>query len=347
MSAREPCDVDLARRRQRRDGGGVHLRVAGEELVVGVHGDSSWRRRREKRRGAEVLLTLPCAGIIRIRFQGFALTRPPTSHAAARTPSVGRDVTPNGAAPGKLRGRMRARDGYVRMRPPARAAARHVPADARFCPQCGTPLGDAPRRRGRSLRRRPSGGRSPSCSPTCPATRRCRATLEPEEVHRLLTRYFELVDGADRAMRRHHRQAHRRRGDGACSARRSRTATTRCARCAPRSASTPRWKRCPRNSAGRCSAHVGVASGEVVAADTGSTVHRNYTVTGDAVNLAARLDELARAGETVISDDVYRALAHVIDAEPRAPCRSAASRTSCRSGSCARCARRAGAATTR
>ena len=48
-------------------------------------------------------------------------------------------------------------------------------------------------------------------------------------------------------------------------------------------------------------AHVGVASGEVVAADTGSAMHRNYTVTGDAVNLAARLDEMAREGETVIS----------------------------------------------
>src|SRR6185369_272304 len=62
-------------------------------------------------------------------------------------------------------------------------------------------------------------------------------------------------------------------------------------------------------------AHVGVASGEVVAADTGSAMHRNYTVTGDAVNLAARLNEMARAGETVISDDVHRACATSIDAE--------------------------------
>ena len=40
-------------------------------------------------------------------------------------------------------------------------------------------------------------------------------------------------------------------------------------------------------------------------------------MTGDAVNLAARLVELARAGETFISDDVHRALAHVLDAEPQ------------------------------
>src|SRR5207344_292070 len=40
-------------------------------------------------------------------------------------------------------------------------------------------------------------------------------------------------------------------------------------------------------------AHIGIASGEVVAATTGSASHSNYTMTGDAVNLAARLDEMA------------------------------------------------------
>src|SRR5204863_8840784 len=48
----------------------------------------------------------------------------------------------------------------------------------------------------------------------------------------------------------------------------------------------------------------------------GSAAHRNYTVTGDAVNLAARLTELARGGETVVSDDVQRTLAALADFEP-------------------------------
>ena len=41
--------------------------------------------------------------------------------------------------------------------------------------------------------------------------------------------------------------------------------------------------------------HVGIASGQVVASGTGSDKHRQYTVTGDLVNLAARLQSKAGA----------------------------------------------------
>ena len=54
--------------------------------------------------------------------------------------------------------------------------------------------------------------------------------------------------------------------------------------------------------------HIGVASGQVVASSTGSAVHREYTVTGDSVNLAARLTDLARPSETLVSASVQRAL---------------------------------------
>ena len=50
--------------------------------------------------------------------------------------------------------------------------------------------------------------------------------------------------------------------------------------------------------------HVGIAAGEVVAGGIG----RGYSVLGDAVNLAARLVELALPGETVISDPLARLL---------------------------------------
>ena len=54
--------------------------------------------------------------------------------------------------------------------------------------------------------------------------------------------------------------------------------------------------------------HIGVASGQVVASSTGSAAHTEYTVTGDSVTLAARLTDLAKAGETLVSASVRRAL---------------------------------------
>ena len=62
-------------------------------------------------------------------------------------------------------------------------------------------------------------------------------------------------------------------------------------------------------------AHIGVASGQVVASGTGSETHREYTVTGDSVNLASRLQDTAKPGETLISDALYRAVAEAVDCE--------------------------------
>lgn len=61
--------------------------------------------------------------------------------------------------------------------------------------------------------------------------------------------------------------------------------------------------------------HVGMAAGEVVAGGVG----RGYTVLGDAVNLAARLVNLAQPGETVISDALARLLADKIQATALPP----------------------------
>ena len=58
--------------------------------------------------------------------------------------------------------------------------------------------------------------------------------------------------------------------------------------------------------------HVGIASGQVVASGTGSDRHREYTVTGASVNLAARLQSMAGVGETLISEALHRAVAHAV-----------------------------------
>ena len=185
---------------------------------------------------------------------------------------------------------------------PCPRCAAPTPAGARFCPQCGTALADAP-----------------VASSAPPAERRvvailfadlCGSTplaneLGAEGMHRLLTRYFELVDAL---IEQCGGTVDKHMGDGVMALFGAPVAygndTMRALRAAAAIHNTIATLG---SEMGRTlAAHVGVASGEVVAADTGSAVHRTYTVTGDAVNLAARLLELAHPGETVISDDVYR-----------------------------------------
>jgi class 3 adenylate cyclase/tetratricopeptide (TPR) repeat protein len=62
--------------------------------------------------------------------------------------------------------------------------------------------------------------------------------------------------------------------------------------------------------------HNGVASGQVVASGLGSSLHSEYTVLGDSVNLASRLSDQASGGETLVSDDVAYAVQPIVDAEP-------------------------------
>ncbi|RQH07139.1 adenylate/guanylate cyclase domain-containing protein [Paraburkholderia dinghuensis] len=63
-------------------------------------------------------------------------------------------------------------------------------------------------------------------------------------------------------------------------------------------------------------AHIGIASGEVVAGALGRADAQDYTVHGDPVNLAARLVAAAGAGETWLSDDAARVLGDAAVCEP-------------------------------
>ena len=61
--------------------------------------------------------------------------------------------------------------------------------------------------------------------------------------------------------------------------------------------------------------HAGIAAGEVVASHVGSDDHEEFTVTGETVNLAARLQDLAHPGETLISESVHRQVAELVISE--------------------------------
>jgi class 3 adenylate cyclase/tetratricopeptide (TPR) repeat protein len=62
-------------------------------------------------------------------------------------------------------------------------------------------------------------------------------------------------------------------------------------------------------------AHVGIASGQVVASNIGGAAHSEYTVLGDSVNLAARLVDKSGAEETYLSDMVYQAVSRIVEAD--------------------------------
>ncbi len=127
--------------------------------------------------------------------------------------------------------------------------------------------------------------------------------LDAEEVHALLQRYFAV---ADEVVRDYGGSIDKHIGDAVMAVFGAPVAHTDDPERAARTALeihrrlaefTP-----PLN------AHIGIASGQVVASLTGSASFEEYTVTGASVNLAARLQDLAGPNETLISDAVRDAL---------------------------------------
>jgi class 3 adenylate cyclase/tetratricopeptide (TPR) repeat protein len=63
----------------------------------------------------------------------------------------------------------------------------------------------------------------------------------------------------------------------------------------------------------------GIHTGLVVVGELGDAVHKEFTASGDAMNLAARLQSAAPPGGTLISHDTYRYVRGVFDLTPQPP----------------------------
>ena len=138
--------------------------------------------------------------------------------------------------------------------------------------------------------------------------------LDPEDVHALLQRLFALVDPT---VERFGGTIDKHIGDATMALFGAPLARGNDAERAVRAALEIQTA-VPALASGLPSAlavHIGIATGEVVASSVGSQQHRGYTVTGEAANVAARLLERAGAGETFVSDAVYRATSHVVSYE--------------------------------
>jgi class 3 adenylate cyclase len=64
---------------------------------------------------------------------------------------------------------------------------------------------------------------------------------------------------------------------------------------------------------------VGINSGEAIAGNLGAARRLEYTVIGDAVNVASRLESQSRGGEVLISQSVYEKVERLVEAVPREP----------------------------
>lgn len=182
---------------------------------------------------------------------------------------------------------------------------------SRFCGGCGRALAD-----------QPSARATPSAPPDISGERRqvtvlfadlvgftkLASAIDAEELHALMARFFEQVD---RSIVGYGGSVDKHIGDAVMGVFGAPVAhdddPMRAARAALdiHAVATALGAELGRPLA----VHIGIASGEVIAAGLGSDRHSAYTVLGDAVNLAARLVERARPEETLISDAVRRAIA--------------------------------------
>ncbi len=143
---------------------------------------------------------------------------------------------------------------------------------------------------------------------------RISSEKDPEEIHQLLSSFFE---SADNAVQSYGGRVDKHIGDAVMAVFGAPVAHGNDPERAVRAAVDihKSMKELSSELGMHLSVHIGIACGQVIASGLGSKAHQEYTVTGQSVNLASRLAEMANANETLISDQVHFANHKFINAD--------------------------------
>ena len=138
--------------------------------------------------------------------------------------------------------------------------------------------------------------------------------LQPEDIHDLLTRFFDVVDGT---IAEHGGSIDKHIGDNVMALFGAPVAHGDDAERAVRAALAihERVHGLGRELGLQLEMHVGIAAGQVMASRLVSTFHTEYTVVGGAVNVSARLQARAAAAETLIDGNVQRRVVDIAELE--------------------------------
>jgi class 3 adenylate cyclase/tetratricopeptide (TPR) repeat protein len=192
------------------------------------------------------------------------------------------------------------------------SCGRQSPEDFAFCPACSTPL--APSAPAREVRKTVT---IVFCDVT--GSTALGEQLDPESLRDVQSRYFDAMRGA---IEHHGGTVEKYIGDAVMAVfgipQLHEDDALRAARAVVdmREGLAALNEELARDRGVTLQVHIGVNTGEVVAGDpaTGRAL-----VTGDAVNVAARLEQRASPGEILLGEETYRLVRDAIDAEAVAP----------------------------
>ena len=140
--------------------------------------------------------------------------------------------------------------------------------------------------------------------------------LDPEEWRQIVTKLHAALRGTITA---HHGTVAQYLGDGLLAFFGSKEATEHDPENAIRAALDGQASVTNLLSAEKVQLRAGIHTGLVVVGELGEATHKEFTASGDAMNLAARLQSAAPPGGTLISHETYRYVRGVFDLTPRPP----------------------------